>query len=414
MQALEKKEWQVLLLILLLGFSLRATGSILFPLWSGPEELSHFFHIQFIAENGKLPAFPFNQQILTGIEKETIYQPPLYYMAAAPFYLLGAGQSDFIIVHLLRLLSVVFGTACIALTYLIAKKLSFSKTVCIASALFIALLPTNVVVSSTIDNSALSWVFCLAAIYYCIAAIQEKKTKDMLLASLFFTLTIFTKFTAMGVAMPFAIAAFAFILKGKGNIIKRIAACAIPIALIAIPLRNFILYNSFMPVIKELPMQINLEWLAYFSTHLFAGIWLQEYGTATIPDYRIIFFGFFAIVSAIAFIGFLALMLGKEWNGERKKAISAMIIFPILLNLGYIVYYNIFHVCPEARWLLATIGLAAILFMAGLAQFAKLIKQENKSNWLILLTLIVLLIFDFVLLWNYNSTLPPVPWTVPA
>jgi len=73
-----------------------------------------------------------------------------------------------------------------------------------------------------------------------------------------------------------------------------------------------------------------------------------------------------------------------------------------------------FRSMAEARWLFATIGLAAILFIAGLTQFAKLFKQENKANWLVWITLLAMLALDIVLLWNYNPVLPDIIWNVPV
>lgn len=408
MQALEKKrEWQVLILIVLLGLGLRLAGSALFPLWSGSEEPSHFYYVQFIAENGKLPNVLLNEETVMSVEKETIYQPPLYYVVVVPFYLLVAGQSNFVIVHFLRLVSVAFGTACIVLTFLIAKRLRFGKMAVVGSALFIALLPSHVVISSTVSNSALSWVFCLCTIYYCILAVQEKRAKDMAIAGLLMAATAFTKFTGMSIAIAFAIAALVFLLKGKGSFFKRVLVCAIPLVALAIPFRNLALHGSFMPSLLRQPMQINFQWLGYFATHIFAGIWLQEYGTATIPGYRMAFFAFYAIVSLAAFVGFAVLMLGKEWGKERKKIVAAVMVLPILLNLAGVVYMNFFGVWTESSWLFATISLTAILFIEGIVSFAKMAGQEKKAGWLVWFILLSMLALDIILLVNYNKALPP-------
>lgn len=407
----KNRELQVLALIILLGLGLRLAGSALFPIGAGPEEPSHLFYIGYIAENGVLPNVPLNEQTVMSIEKEAIYQPPLYYMVAAPFYSLVAGQGEFAIVHFLRLLSVAFGTACIALTYSIAKRMRFAKIIAVGSALFIALLPTHVIVSSTLGNSALSWALCLGTVYFCILAIQEKRAWYMAAAGLLMASAVLAKYTSMSVAIAFAIAAIVFLLKGKGNFFKRIAVCAIPLVAIAIPFRNLALYDSLMPSLLRKALPIDLGWLYYFSTHIFAGIWLQEYGAATIPGYRFVFFGFYAVVSAAALAGFVGLLISKEWPSARKRLVVAMLLLPVLLNLAGVAYMNFFGLWTESSWLFATIGLAAILFIAGLAKFAKMLGQEKRANTIVWAVLATMLLLDIIVLINYNATLPAgLPW----
>ena len=122
---IEKKELKILALILILGLGLRLTGSLLFPIWGGPEEGSHFFYVEYIGQNNTLPAVKLTYETLTSIYNESIHQPPLFYMAIAPFYKLVSGFEKETIMHFLRLIPVLLGTVCIVLTYLIAKKLGF-------------------------------------------------------------------------------------------------------------------------------------------------------------------------------------------------------------------------------------------------------------------------------------------------
>lgn len=414
MQPEQKKELKILALIIILGLALRIAGSILFPLWSGPEEGAHYFYISFIGDNHALPMVQLTPETLAGIANESIHQPPLYYIFAAMFYSLMQNQSVFFIVHALRLLSVIFGVLCIPLTFFIAKRLSFNKTVCLASALFIALLPTHIATSATVSNSPMSWALALGVTYYSILALQEKKAIHIALAGLLFAATFMAMFTSIAVGITFAAAWLVFLLKGKYSPWKRILACAIPFVGAVVFIRNLALTGNLFPSHLRPMMQLSFSWFTYFCTHLFAGIWLQEYGTATIPDYRFIFFGFFAIFSLLAFIGSLALFLGKNWNKERKQLITIALILPIILNLAGVIYLNLFGVWPEARWLFATISLAAILFIAGLQQFAKLLHQENKASWLIWATLLAMLALDIALLWNYNPVLPDIIWNVPV
>ncbi len=409
----EKKEFKILVVIILLGLGLRIAGSALFPLWSGAEEGSHFFFIQYIGENGKLPMIPLTEETLKGIYVESIHQPPLYYMTMSPFYMLVAGQGYETIIHFLRLFSVLLGTLCIPLTYLVAKRLSFGKNIAIASAMFIALLPTNIIATSVLGNDALSWVFCTAAIYFCIVALQEKKAIDLALAGLLIAAAILTKFNALSLLAIFIPTAIILLLKGKENITKRIVACATPLLAIPIIFRNLALSGNIIPSHLREMMLINWEWFVYYVTHLFPSFWLQEYAVATIPDIRYLFFIFYSAVSLAAVIGFVKLLLDRDWNIKRKLVMSILLL-GVLLNLAGITYVNLFGWWPEGRWIYPTLSIIVIFFTFGLQKFMKIIKHENKTPYLIWFVLFTMLVLDIIVLVFHNTILPDIVWAIPV
>ena len=413
---LEKRdELRLLALIILLGLGLRLAGSLLFPIWSGPEEGAHFFYAEFIGQNNALPTIKLSVETLASIYNESIHQPPLFYLAMAPFYKLASAQETDFTVHFLRLFSAILGTACIPLTYLIAKKLSFGKNVRIGSAVFIALLPTHVIASSTFSNSPMNWVFCLGAVYFSIAAMQGKKLVDLILAGLLVAAATLTMFTGMSVAIAFAAAWLVVLFKGKQRLWKRLAVGLVPFIASPVVLRNLALGGTIMPTELKPLMEINLNWISYYVIYLFPSIWLQEYGVASIPDFRYLFFAFYGIVSLLALAGFAGLMLGKEWETRKKKLVVAALVLPILLNLAGLTYINLFSFATDGRLLFPTIGLAAILFIAGLGYFMKILHQpENRARVLVWFTLFTMLVLDIVVLVNYNRVLPHVIWAVPA
>jgi 4-amino-4-deoxy-L-arabinose transferase-like glycosyltransferase len=408
---MKRNEIIVLFLLLLLGFSLRLAGSALFPLWSGPDEGSHFYHIVFIAERGVMPNMPWSA-VSNTLYNQTVGQPPVYYSLLAPVYSLVKGLGTGLAVHLLRLFNVFFGTACIALTYLVAKRLRLGKRVCIGSAAFIALLPTHVVVSSAINNDPLSWLFGLATVYFAIAALETGKAKDIGFSGLNFAAAILTKFNSLALIAGFGIAGLAVLLKGKEALGKKVAALLTPLLAAPIFLRNMLLTGD-MIFPRTNTLVLGIPWIAYFVIHFFPGIWLQEYGTATIPEFRVWFFAFYSIVSLMAFFGFLAFMLRGGSKSGRKFAILALLVLPTLLNLAGFVYINTFGLWVDARLMFPTISLVAVMFMLGLEHFMKVVKREAWTAGLIWLFLFSLLLLNLVLLFSYNTVLPDVPWPVP-
>ncbi len=413
MRLKDRKEVKILVLIILLGLGLRLAGSALYPTWSGAEEGSHFFFIQYIGENKELPMIPLTEETLRSIYVESIHQPPLYYMTMAPFYNLVANQSNEAIVHFLRLFSVLLGTLCIPLTYFIAKKLSFGKNIAIASALFVALLPTNIIATSVLGNDALSWVFCTAAIYFCIAALQNKKALDLALAGLLIAAAILTKFNALSLLAIFIPTALILLFGGKENIAKRIIACLTPLLAVPIIFRNLALSGSIIPSHLRNMMVINWEWFVYYTTHLFPSFWLQEYAVATIPDVRYLFFAFYAAISLAAVVGFAKLLLDRDW-GIKRKLTATILLLGVLLNLAGITYVNLSGWWPEGRWLYPTLSIIVIFFILGLQKFMKLIKQPKKAPYLIWFVLLTMLVLDIIVLVFHNTVLPDIVWAIPV
>jgi 4-amino-4-deoxy-L-arabinose transferase-like glycosyltransferase len=404
-----EKEKKLLVLVVLIGLVFRLSGSFFFPLWGGPDEPAHFFYLSYIGENGELPAIPLTQETLRGVENESIHQPPLYYLLMAPFYPVLKPFGVETAVHALRLFSVAFGTACIALVYLIAKRIGFGGKTALASAAFLALLPTHVVSSSFLGNSALSWLLCLAAVYYLAKVMQEKRALHMAIAGVFMAAIVLTKFTGLSVAVAFLIAGWVFLFQGRGSFAKRAALLLVPLAALPVFLRNLALTGGFFP--SHLTVKIfSLERFGYFLVHLFPSVWLQEYGAASIPDFRFLFFGLYAVLSAVAFFGVVSLFRGNSWPGKNGFAVTALLVFPVVLNFLGLAYINLEGMWPDGRLLFETIGLAAILFVAGQREFMRLAGFESRAGVLVWETLLTMLFLDLVVLVNYNRVLPAVPW----
>jgi len=63
-----------------------------------------------------------------------------------------------------------------------------------------------------------------------------------------------------------------------------------------------------------------------------------------------------------------------------KLMVVVALVLPVALNFLGVLYINLEGLWPDGRLLFETIGLAAILFMAGQQAFMRLIKQENKAG----------------------------------
>ncbi len=145
------------------------------PAWQNPDEPAHYNNIAEIATGGGLPVlrhgdydeaymnelkalrFPPSHSI-DAIRYEA-YQPPLYYVAAAPVYLLGEGS-----LLTLRLLSVGLGAFVIILLYLCVELIFPTKPLLpVGAAAFAAFLPMQVAMSAAVNNDGLAQLLLLAA-----------------------------------------------------------------------------------------------------------------------------------------------------------------------------------------------------------------------------------------------------------
>jgi len=138
------------------------------PPWQVPDEPAHYNYIAQVAEEGCCPViepgdydqerlsqltsagFP-DDADLSAIEYED-WQPPAYYVAALPVFLLGDGS-----LLAVRLFSVVLGGVVVALTYFtVLRLLPNHRPIAIGAALFVGFVPQHVAMLAGVNNDSLS------------------------------------------------------------------------------------------------------------------------------------------------------------------------------------------------------------------------------------------------------------------
>jgi len=203
--------------IILLTFILVIGLLLIFksPIWSPIDEGAHFAYIETIVREKRLPILKkdyISWQVLSIDEKKypqktetdpkkvglggcvyEAFQPPLYYLAAAPIFLLG-GENYYTKIGLLRFFGFLQYLVVLYLVYKIFKKFNLS------SYLFfiLALLPGFLLRSITISNAIteiLIWTF----IFYFMATrmADEDGAKKILILATLTGLAILTKITSV-------------------------------------------------------------------------------------------------------------------------------------------------------------------------------------------------------------------------
>lgn len=138
------------------------------PPWQVPDEPAHYNYIAQVASSGCCPViepgdydqdylswltsngFPESAD-LSALEYED-WQPPTYYLIAAPIYALGNGS-----LLALRLLSTVVGAVVVVLAYLtISQLLPEHPQLALGTAMVVAFLPQHVAMMAGVNNDSLS------------------------------------------------------------------------------------------------------------------------------------------------------------------------------------------------------------------------------------------------------------------
>ena len=182
---------------------LALTFSLLTRAYEDDDEQAHTQYIEYVVRNDSIPH-------ISTVNLQESHQPPLYYLLAAgwqellhipaftPVVVREHNKDPFIpnrlmlshdytatqhreavYLHELRLLSVLFGLGTVLLTYAGAKVIGMRESVALAAGLFVALLPRELVVSTSVTNDALVIPLCAAALVLYLLAERARVAKRL-------------------------------------------------------------------------------------------------------------------------------------------------------------------------------------------------------------------------------------------
>lgn len=166
----------ILLLILLVYLALATIFAVKTPPWQNPDEPAHYNYIADVASERRLPLLEMGdydgayldrlkaEKFPPGLSIEAVryesHQPPLYYMLAAPVYLVSGGS-----LLALRLFGVVLGAGVVTLVFLCARvALPDSPHIGLGAAAFAAFLPMHIALMASVNNDGLAELVIAGAI----------------------------------------------------------------------------------------------------------------------------------------------------------------------------------------------------------------------------------------------------------
>lgn len=215
------------------------------------DENAHVLYIQRLVE-GHLPVFT------SGSDAYENHQPPFYYLLCVPVWFALHHVSPSLLIHGIRAVSTLIGILLILVFYRTARMLfPKDRTISLATAAFVALLPMNLNLDASVNNDTLANLVIAAGVGQCVQIIvtasEQASRKWIVRQSLclgaLLGIGILTKTSAF-LLMPVIL--FTFIMMARRHLVEpRIAALGAGISaitgmIIGAPwmIRNQILYGD--------------------------------------------------------------------------------------------------------------------------------------------------------------------------
>ena len=372
------------------------------PAWQVPDEPAHYNYIRFVAQTGTLPVLQvgdYDQAYLSRLTSEKFppnlqidtlryeaWQPPLYYILAAPLVLLFGGA-----LLPLRLFSLALGAVVIVFTFMAAREISTHprmNLLALAAAGFVAFIPQHVAMMAGVNNDSLSELLIAIGLWLILRELPMRRGGWAL--GIVMALAVVTKSHAY-VLMP-ATAAMLFLCWRRGRLNSgaltfwRLVALFGPALLVGLAWwgRNVAVYG--WPDVMA-TMRHNLvvadqprtsQWLASFGlvevarrfvVTTFQSFWGQFGWMGVVMDQR---------VYAALLVYTAGLALGAAWTARRhyrdlipfERDGAKILLASAFFSAALYLYYNLTFVQHQGRYLFPALIPIALAAVVGLWQWA--------------------------------------------
>lgn len=410
----------LLALIVVLYLGLGTQYAVWTPVWQVPDEPAHYNYVRSLAEGRGFPILEeddYDQGYLERLTSEDFpphltvepleyedHQPPLYYMLAAPIYLLFDGG-----VVPLRMFSVLLGGGLLIAAFGTVRTV-FPRRPALAlmSSAFIAFIPQHLAVTAGVNNDTLAELTVAGTLWALAAYVSgvDQQTSEpcareprpwtvgLLLAAALLTKT--TAYVVVGVAVGAVVIRAHREQRGWPWAARQLAWMFVPALLLSAPwfIRNGLTYGWSDPlglgrhkaVVEGQPR--SPEWLAHYGwagllsrllRTTFQSFWGQ-FGWMAVPMpqwvYRV-----FALISVLLIGGLLLRLIRRRHPRGTgplvTHPISLLALSALLTFLAY-GWYNLTFVQHQGRYLYpALIPLAAVAAL-GLDTLVELLPRRLR------------------------------------
>lgn len=423
--------------VILAAFLVLATAySVVTPLFEAGDEIWHYPYVQYLATGHSLPIQ--DPAVKTLWEQEG-GQPPLYYVLAAvatfwidtsdlpdrlwynPHAKIGIpllfGNKNMIVhtsaegfpwhntalaVHLIRLLSIIFSAATVALTYLLALEMQDSKTLAAVAAAIVAFNPMFIFISASVNNDSLAAMLAAFSLLLMARLLTRGTTmRGYFALGVALGLAAITKASDLGLVV-IAAGVFLALLRAKSGrrrdlVLGVILSAAIVIAIAGWwYLRNYLLYadpfafNVWVAIAGGRPTPATLATLLDEFQGMRISFWGNFGGVNIIaPEWVYSVLDTMTVLAAVGLL--IGLVRRKVPRLLGLPALWLVIIFVALMR------WTMLTLASQGRLLFPAISGIAILITYGLVQFRwsnrkQQIRILNFEFGILNLTLVIFLI----------------------
>ena len=381
--------------------------ALLVPPWEPPDEPSHLFYVNFVAQRARLP-----NQYETG---ESVvgegHQPPLYYVLGAavdrtlepdhsvdiepvrnPRHVWNKGPDWYVPVYAhtspdifatardrlgfyaLRLLSVFLALANLAYMWKIFSLFVDGSGWSALASLWVVTLPQFAFISASINNDNLANLLSTLTLYLALRLLKApERSRPFALTGLALGLGLLAKktllFTVPGIVVILGYLALKRrsslrALAGRGALLFGVAG------LVSSPffVRNYLLYGEFLGTRMERstltalvqPKSLSSSYfVTSFPVKMFTS-YVGEFGYMNVPMPVLVY----AVYAALVAIGAAGLLLYLWRRRGRDESVWFGLLF-ILACLAGAVVYNLTYSMPQGRFLFPVVALLAALLALG-------------------------------------------------
>ncbi len=401
--------------ILIVYIFLAALYAVFTPKWQTPDEPAHFNYIRHLAETGTLPVLQpgdFNLEYLEQIKaakfpasmpidaiRYEAYQPPLYYLAATPVYLIARGFGVDATVIVLRLVSVALGVIVLLVAFNIVREIfSDDELIALATVGLMATVPQHLAVSASISNDLAAELVLILILWLAVKRVKNTlgDAQFIILGGVLFGAALLTKTTTYvpGAAL-LAVAEIAHSGRWSAVVGQLLKLFALAL-LIAAPMfiRGALTYSITDPlgiarhdaiVVGQLTTaqaidQSGLKSVVFkFGAATFKSFWAQFGWMGVLVNDRI--YVALAMLGAIALLGFMFYVFRflrhrEIWTMVQRWCVGLLLVLLVVATIDYI-GYNFKFFQPQGRYLFPALISFAVFSVIGLRE---LIAREYQRS----------------------------------
>lgn len=374
---------------------------------------------------------------LPSSNSQQFYHPPLFHIFGAIAMKISSifTSDETTLLNSIRLIPCLASTFTLIVSYKILKNLHFSKKAIILALSIVAVHPTFIILSASINNDMLSIFFLSLTILYLIKWYNNKCIKNIVLMALALGLGMMTKLSVVLMAPVIALVfIYAFMKKkrkDKGNLLSQyliFGAVSVPLGL-WYSIRNFLLFNQSLGYVLKLSTRLQMYLGEKSLVSRFFSFPIAELTKNIFPnvesDYNIIvymikssLFGewsykgyeipaiFLTVTSMILILISLismvyVFMLGKDKKMRFAKWVLGLIF---LIQIASYIKFNIdypFGCTMDFRYIVITIFTGAAFIAAAYDILSK--RHKHLSNIIFIILCLLILLFAVSSIWFYTT-----------